>query len=152
MVTIHDKPSIDKTGEPRRTIAAEFGPNKNAEGETSRHTADTSNSGGDGVIWPEDDEALTIQGAGSVAADSALRYTDVSPEDWYYQVVTNMSAQGKIDGYPDHTFQPNQSITRIEFAKILFSCIPVSETLERMPESLICANRRNDWRLWRLFG
>jgi hypothetical protein len=45
-------------------------------------------------------------------------FKDVSAIDWFYNVVMIGYSSGKIDGYPDGTFRPNNAISRAEFAKI----------------------------------
>ena len=38
---------------------------------------------------------------------------------WSETTIKELSEKGVVDGYPDGTFKPNQSITRAEFAKLL---------------------------------
>jgi hypothetical protein len=47
------------------------------------------------------------------------RFTDVSPIEWYSDAVQWGSNLGIINGYPDHTFRPNSTITRAEVIKII---------------------------------
>ncbi|MBE0447621.1 MAG: S-layer homology domain-containing protein [Actinobacteria bacterium] len=47
---------------------------------------------------------------------SALAYSDVPSDSWFYAPVKKLSSKNIITGYPDGTFRPNNSITRAEFA------------------------------------
>ncbi|MBQ3076904.1 MAG: S-layer homology domain-containing protein [Clostridia bacterium] len=51
------------------------------------------------------------------AAD--IRFTDVTPADWYYEEVRKAVAAGYISGYTDNTFRANVAITRQEAAVIV---------------------------------
>lgn len=68
-------------------------------------------------------------------------FNDVSPSDWYYDTVKTMVNKGLIDGYDDNTFKPQQSISRVEYAKIMFSAVPMDETIEPIPD-----NVKNEYR------
>jgi hypothetical protein len=54
-----------------------------------------------------------------LAFAAGIRFSDVSPADWYYGDVMSLAASGAISGYTDGTFRPNNTITRAEFTKIL---------------------------------
>ena len=45
-------------------------------------------------------------------------FSDVNVGDWYNNNVSTVAAAGIVNGYDDGTFQPNQRITRAEFATI----------------------------------
>ena len=51
-----------------------------------------------------------------VLADSS--YGDVDPGDWFYENVVSMSDLGYLNGYPDGSFRPNDSITAAEFVTV----------------------------------
>lgn len=58
--------------------------------------------------------------AGSVASAAAANpFVDVTPDDWAYQAVAQLAAEGVIDGYPDGTFQGGRNITRYELAQMV---------------------------------
>lgn len=67
---------------------------------------------------------------------SQTGFKDVNQSDWYYQTVTNMVNQGLINGYEDGTFKPQQQISRIEYAKIIFSALPMNKPLVDVPEEI----------------
>ena len=46
------------------------------------------------------------------------RFSDVSKDDWFYEIVVGSIKYGWINGYPDGTFQPNSTITRAEVTAI----------------------------------
>ena len=45
---------------------------------------------------------LIACGASAMAANP---FSDVSPDDWAYQAVSDLSSQGVVEGYPDGTFK-----------------------------------------------
>ena len=55
-------------------------------------------------------------------------YLDVSTSAWYYTYVAQATTYGWIGGYPDGTFRPNNSITRVEV------CVIVNNMLGRTPD------------------
>lgn len=46
-------------------------------------------------------------------------FSDVNPENWFYDAVCTGIEVGYIDGYADGTFKPNEKITRQEASKIV---------------------------------
>lgn len=51
------------------------------------------------------------------------KFKDVKVSDWFVDTVSKLVGKGGIDGYPDGTFRPNNTITRAEFTKILVSSL-----------------------------
>ena len=51
---------------------------------------------------------------------SALRFEDVKENDWFYEYVDFVAAKGLMIGTSDTTFGPNETLTRAQFATILF--------------------------------
>ncbi len=47
-------------------------------------------------------------------------FIDVPPSNVFYAFIETAHAHGVINGYPDHTFRPNQSIRRDEMAQIVY--------------------------------
>ncbi len=47
-------------------------------------------------------------------------FSDVPPSNVFYLAIETAHAHGVINGYPDHTFHPNNSIRRDEMAQIVF--------------------------------
>ena len=54
-----------------------------------------------------------------VSAYAANPFSDVSPDDWAYQAVSDLSVQGVVEGYPDGTFKGERNMTRYELAQII---------------------------------
>lgn len=54
-------------------------------------------------------------------------FTDM-PGEWYKEAVLKTVYAGIIDGYPDKTFHPDNSITRQEAAKMMGRCLPNNAT------------------------
>ena len=54
-----------------------------------------------------------------VSAYAANPFSDVTPNDWAYQAVVDLSEQGVVEGYPDGTFKGERNITRYEMAQII---------------------------------
>jgi hypothetical protein len=54
-----------------------------------------------------------------VSAFAANPFSDVTPDDWAYQAVSDLSDQGVVEGYPDGTFKGERNITRYELAQIV---------------------------------
>lgn len=46
-------------------------------------------------------------------------FSDVHQEDWYYDNVTDMAQNGYLNGYEDHSFKPDGTITNAEFVSII---------------------------------
>ena len=53
------------------------------------------------------------------SAMAANPFSDVSPDDWAYQAVSDLSSQGVVEGYPDGTFKGERNMTRYELAQII---------------------------------
>lgn len=47
------------------------------------------------------------------------RFSDVAETDWYYTVVTQLAESGTIDGYPDGTFRPQNTVTTGQALKMI---------------------------------
>ena len=54
-----------------------------------------------------------------VSAYAANPFSDVTPDDWAFQAVSDLSAQGVVEGYPDGSFRGERNMTRYELAQII---------------------------------
>ena len=54
-----------------------------------------------------------------VSAFAANPFSDVTPDDWAFQAVSDLSDQGVVEGYPDGTFKGERNVTRYEIAQIV---------------------------------
>lgn len=51
------------------------------------------------------------------------KFKDIKATDWFIDQVSKLVGSGGIDGYPDGTFKPTNTISRSEFTKILVSVL-----------------------------
>ena len=61
----------------------------------------------------------------------ATNFKDLTESHWAYEPVMQMYQKGILNGYPDGTFAPSQSITRAEFAKILVLTLDLKENSQQ---------------------
>ena len=66
-------------------------------------------------------------GAASTSFAAANPFSDVPAGHWAYDAVTQLAADGVIEGYGDGTFLGNRNITRYEMAQM------VAKALARAP-------------------
>src|SRR5207247_2663610 len=48
-----------------------------------------------------------------------MTFTDVHPDDYFYEAVRYLYCNGVISGYPDNTFRPYNNATRGQLSKII---------------------------------
>src|SRR5574344_1295100 len=63
--------------------------------------------------------AALVVGAASTTFAAANPFSDVPADHWAYDAVTQLAADGVIDGYGDTTFKGDKNITRYEMAQIV---------------------------------
>ena len=63
--------------------------------------------------------AAVVALTAGVSAYAANPFSDVSPDDWAYQAVSDLSDQGVVEGYPDGTFKGERNMTRYELAQVI---------------------------------
>jgi len=63
------------------------------------------------------------------------RFTDVSPNAWYFAAVVYLENQGIIQGFPDGTLRPNDPITNAEFATLAVNFFNLRNIIE--PDMLL---------------
>src|SRR5665647_3910899 len=78
----------------------------------------------DGTFRPENNisraEFMTlVNGIFGYTEVKATTYTDVKADAWYADAVAKAAAAGYINGYPDGTMKPDNSISREEAATII---------------------------------
>jgi hypothetical protein len=76
------------------------------------------------------------------AAGAAVRFSDVPSTYWAYPYISELTAKGIVNGFPDGTFQPNGPTTRAQFVKMLDLTLglPVSTTSVATPFTDVPAN------------
>ena len=52
--------------------------------------------------------------------DGGAEFSDVSPEDWFYEVVTIAAGNGIVNGNEDGAFMPNSEISRQDMAVMVY--------------------------------
>jgi hypothetical protein len=63
------------------------------------------------------------------ASQAAFAYTDVTPQDWSYDAINELSTKyGVVAGYPNGSFKPKKSISREEEAAALYQLVKWMET------------------------
>ena len=60
-----------------------------------------------------------VIGAASTTFAAANPFSDVPADHWAYDAVSQLAADGVIEGYGDTTFRGNQNITRYEMAQMI---------------------------------
>ncbi|MDQ0177153.1 S8 family peptidase [Bacillus chungangensis] len=78
----------------------------------------------DGSFKPDDpivrgDVAILMKKAFHLPDNNTASFRDVRPEAYYYEAVNSLKTAHMTNGYPDHTFKPNESITRSELTVLL---------------------------------
>ena len=62
----------------------------------------------------------SLVGVQAVKPDTTVMFPDVPKNHWAYETIKAMAAQGLIEGYPDGTFGGDRTMTRYEFAQIIY--------------------------------
>lgn len=70
---------------------------------------------------------------GVLMAVPALAYPDVTAEHWAFNQIQTLTEQGVIIGYPDGTFQPDENVTRAEFASMAIKALGQEHTTVAQP-------------------
>ena len=72
---------------------------------------------------------------GLLDAGKTRDFPDVPENHWAYEYIRVLAGNGLIQGYPDGTFGGNRSMTRYEFAALLYRALkngaPVDDTMDR---------------------
>ena len=68
-----------------------------------------------------------VVGAASTTFAAANPFSDVPTDHWAYDAVSQLAADGVIEGYGDTTFRGNQNITRYEMAQMIAKAMAKSD-------------------------
>ena len=68
-----------------------------------------------------------VVGAASTTFAAAIPFSDVPADHWAYDAVSQLAADGVIEGYGDTTFRGNQNITRYEMAQMVAKAMAKSD-------------------------
>lgn len=63
-----------------------------------------------------------------MSCSGAFAYPDVSESHWAYPQINDLTEKGVIIGYPDGTFQPDNNVTRAEFAAMAIRALGQEHT------------------------
>lgn len=74
-----------------------------------------------------------------------IPFTDVSPDSWYYQVIQKGTALGKLRGYPDRTFRPDNPITLPEAVSLTFAFYNISASRVAVESVIYAGLDANTW-------
>ena len=72
-----------------------------------------------------------------VSAYAANPFSDVTPDDWAFQAVSDLSAQGVVEGYPDGTFKGERNMTRYELAQIVARLMAKEDQLNAQQQATL---------------
>ena len=85
---------------------------------------------------------------GALAVEPAPPFTDLDQDAWYVEIVTELADQGIIHGYSDSTFRADNTITRAEFATMVYNTFIQAQTSEvdaSDPGASFTDVNENDW-------
>jgi len=74
-------------------------------------------------------------------AASQSIFTDVSSDAWYFEAVVYFESRGIVQGFPDSTLRPNETITNAEFAALAVQFF----NLEGVAESDMLMEASSHW-------
>lgn len=91
-------------------------------------------------------EALKFifEGIKESVSDGNLPFPDVSENEWYGKYLYTAFNRGVVNGYPDGTFKPSNTVNKAEFYKILFNGMGV-DINPRVAEKPFEDVERDDW-------
>ena len=72
-----------------------------------------------------------------VSAYAENPFSDVTADDWAYQAVSDLSAQGVVEGYPDGTFKGERNMTRYELAQIVARLMAKEDQLNAQQQATL---------------
>ena len=74
---------------------------------------------------------------GVTSAFAANPFSDVTPQDWAYQAVAQLGAQGVVNGYLDGTFKGQNNITRYEMAQMVAKALVRQDRVDAEQNAII---------------
>lgn len=80
--------------------------------------------------------AALIVGVASTTFAANNPFSDVPADSWAYDAVSTLAADGVIDGYPDGTYQGQNTMTRYEMAQIVARAMAKTD-LEKADKVLV---------------
>ena len=74
---------------------------------------------------------------GVTTAFAANPFSDVTPDSWAYQAVSQLAQSGIVNGYPDGTFKGQQNITRYEMAQMVAKALVRQDRVDAEQNAII---------------
>ena len=74
---------------------------------------------------------------GVTTAFAANPFSDVTPDSWAYQAVSQLASTGIITGYPDGTFRGENGITRFQVAQMVAKALANQDRANAEQQALI---------------
>lgn len=107
----------------------------------------------DGTFLPDQTinraELMKVLVAGQGISPDEDKYQNCFPDvtdDWYAKYVCYASEQGWVNGYPDNTFKPGQTVNKVEAVKMLINALGLDGMLpESVDETLFDDTNSSDW-------
>ncbi len=70
-----------------------------------------------------------------VSTDDGTSFSDVSKDNEYFEAITYLAGEKVVAGYPDGTFKPNNTVSRVEALKFIFEGIKETISSGNIPFS-----------------
>ena len=77
-----------------------------------------------------------MMGIASTSFAATNPFSDVPADSWAYDAVTTLANDGVIDGYPDGTYQGQNTMTRYEMAQIVARAMARTD-LEKADKAIV---------------
>ena len=77
-----------------------------------------------------------MMGIASTSFAATNPFSDVPADSWAYDAVTTLANDGVIDGYPDGTYQGQNTMTRYEMAQIVARAMARTD-LEKVDKAIV---------------
>ncbi len=96
-------------------------------------------------------ELMKVLVAGQGIDPDSSTYSNCFPDvstDWYSKYVCYAHAQGWVDGYPDNTFKPEQTVNKVEAAKMIvnaYGFTPATEESQATSSFMFTDVSSSDW-------
>jgi len=74
---------------------------------------------------------------GVTTAFAANPFSDVTPDSWAYQAVSQLANAGIVNGYPDGTFKGQNNITRYEMAQMVAKAMANQDRANAAQQAII---------------
>ena len=81
--------------------------------------------------------AALVVGATSTSFAAANPFSDVAPDHWAYDAVSQLATEGVINGYTDSTFKGDATMTRYEMAQIVAKSMARQDALSAQQKALL---------------